>query len=233
MKVLFVGEGTHDIGPAGDEGAARRGVHAELGRPARGVVPALACKAVPGIEKSASRALAWREVALYSGDRKPGLDRKVKGAALIATRRLGLDAVVCVHDRDGEKHAYRLDDMQRAAAEVTAAPVACGLAVESIEAWTLGACEALAAELGLGEAEVRRHYDPARAESLLPNSEKAEKRSKGLLERVTSAAHREPDLALREAVAERTDVDLLSRRCPEGFGKFLEELQKKLRPPPP
>lgn len=239
MKVLFIGEGTHDIGPASDEGAARRGVHAEGGRPARGVVTALACRAVPGIERASSRALDWREVALYSADRKPklgrtsGLDRKVKAAALVAKRLFKADALVCVHDRDGERHAYRFEDMQRGADEVTALPVACGLAIESIEAWTLGACEALAEELGLGLAELRKHYDPARAEAFLPNSEKAEKRSKALLERVTSAAKQEPHLALREAVAERTDVDALAKRCPEGFGKFLEQLRAKLGALPP
>lgn len=233
MKVLFVGEGNHDIGPSGDEEAARRGVHAAEGRAARGVVTGLVCKVVPHLDQSASRALAWREVELYSGDRRPGLDRKVKAAALIARRRFGLDALVCVYDRDGTRFASRLDDMARGAAEVTVLPVVCGLAVESIEAWTLGACEALAEELGLDVAKLRRHYDPAQVEAFLPNSGKAEKQPKAILERVAAEAHREPDLALREAVADRTDVEALARRCPEGFGKFREQLKKKLGPSGP
>ncbi|HEU4411485.1 MAG TPA: hypothetical protein VFS43_39940 [Polyangiaceae bacterium] len=231
MKVLFVGEGNHDIGPSGDEGAVRRGVHAGEGRPAGGVVTALACKVVPSIDRASSRALAWREVALITGDRKPGLDRKVKGAALLAKRTMKLDALVCVHDRDGERNAYRFADLTRGAAEVTALPVACGLAVESIEAWTLGACEALAEELGLDPASLRKHYDAARTETFLPNSGKSEKQPKAILERVTAEAHRDAGVALREAVAERTDVETLAKRCPEGFGAFREELRKKLGPP--
>jgi predicted signal transduction protein with EAL and GGDEF domain len=222
VKVLFVGEGTHDIGPT------EFGTPTHEGRPARGVVPRLAARVVERIDLASSRALGWNQIPLLSRDRERGLDRKVKAAALIASRRMGCAALVCVHDRDGVRNKYRLDDMVRAADEETSLPVVCGLAVESIEAWTLGACEALAEELGVDVARLRKHYDPAQTETFLPNSGKVEKQSKGLLDRVAAEGHQDPGLALREAVAGRTNVEELAKRCPEGFGAFRAQLQKKL-----
>ncbi len=222
--MLFVGEGTHDVGPN------EFGAPAHQGRPARGVVPRLEARVVERIDLASSRALTWHEIPLLSRDRKPGLDRKVKGAALIASRSMGCAALVCVHDRDGGRNAHRLDDMVRGADEVKTLPVVCGLAVESIEAWTLGAYHALAAELEVDVARLRKHYDPAQAETFLPHSAKVEKQSKGLLERVATEGHRAPDLALREAVAERTDVGALAERCPEGFETFRKQLEKRLAP---
>ena len=225
MKVLVVGEGKHDIGPA------EFGAPLGDGRPPRGVVPVLAAEVVPSVDLAASRALSWRDIPLLSRDGRAGLDRKVKGAALVARQRLGCIALVCVHDRDGERNARRIESMRQGAVDASGRlPVACALAVESIEAWTLGAPGALAAELGLEPGTMRRHYDPSRVETLQEGSGKAEKQPKALLERIAAEAHRRDELGLRESVAAQTDVDELARNCPEGFGTFRGELREKLGP---
>jgi hypothetical protein len=225
VKVLFVGEGKHDIGPA------EFGAPSGDGRPPRGVVPALAARAVPAVDLASSRTLSWRDIPLLSREKRTGLDRKVKGAALVARRRLGCVALVCVHDRDGQRNASRLESMRRGANEASEhLPVVCALAVESIEAWTLGAPGALADELGLEPSTLRRHYDPGRVEVLHEGIGKAEKQPKALLEQIASEVHRRDGLDLRESVAAKTNVDELTRNCPEGFGVFCKELRDKLAP---
>lgn len=39
---------------------------------------------------------------------------------------------------------------------------------------------------------------------------------------------RDAEIALREAIADHTNVEALAKRCPEGVGRFRDELKSKL-----
>jgi hypothetical protein len=219
MKVLFVGEGKHDIGPPASGFGPR---------PAGGVVPVLARKVCPGVIDEACQALAWAELQRFGPTRKRmDFAAKVAAAILVSARRFGCAGLVCVRDQDRQED--RLAELRKASEEGlrklgSAHPVVCGVAVESVEAWTLGAAQALAAELELDLDVVRKQYPKADVESLHENSGKAEHRPKALLERLAQLKHRADTTAFREAVAERTDVAILMNACPKGFKPFAEEL---------
>lgn len=181
MRVLFVGEGPHDIG--------RRDLFNpdESQRP--GVVQVLARKVCSHLADD-SPALRWSELARFHPDaKKRGFGAKMKAAALIAERRFGCVGIVCVTDRD------RDDDRVRQIAEGADAlrgttRVASGIAVESVEAWTLGAPEAIAEELGLDEKAVRRSYPGAPVEALYPSRRRCARPSRPRLRRPTAPTHR-------------------------------------------
>jgi hypothetical protein len=105
----------------------------------------------------------------------------------------------------------------------------CGLAVESIEAWTLGAPEALAEELAVDVEQVRALY-PAGVgvEELYENSGKEQHRPKRLLQRIAQLKHRNDTTAFRQAVAERTAVVALENVCERGFAPFAKKLRGTL-----
>jgi hypothetical protein len=109
---------------------------------------------------------------------------------------------------------------------------ACGVAVESIEAWTLGAPEAIAAVLGEEPATIRVHYKPHHAESFYQHSGKPEHRPKDLLGSLAQLGYRKPDAEFREEVALHTDVDALAAVCPRGFKPFAERLRAAFGPQP-
>jgi hypothetical protein len=219
MKVLFVGEGKNDIGPSELDSGPRA---------ARGVVPALARKVVALINEDCP-ALAWRELSLFDPRaRKKGFAAKVTAAILVSSRRFACGGTVCVADRD--RDGERLTQM--AAGRETGLELAggahgavCGVAVESVEAWTLGAPEALAEELGLDPGAVRKEYPKTDVESLHENSGKPEHRPKALLARIANLKNRSDDTEFREAVAQRTDIAALERACQKGFRPFAEELR--------
>ena len=130
MKVLFVGEGPNDVGSSANDSDPR---------PAGGVVSALAQKVCSGIAAH-SIALRWTQLhRFYPGGNK-GLAGKVAVAVLQAARKFECMGTVCVYDRDRDHD--RLGLMREGAARGLAAigtphAVVCGVAVESVEAWTL------------------------------------------------------------------------------------------------
>lgn len=230
MKVLFVGEGNHDIGAAGESWGQPR--------PARGVVPVLASRVCPSIqieggEPAASKdadsiALAWHDISRFSPAGRKGFEAKVAAAMLVSSRRFDCAGTVCVSDRDGD--GDRLAALQRGKERGLALvganhPVAVGVAVESIEAWTLGAPEALADELGLPLNRVQKLLPGKHVEALRESSGKDEHRPKALIGRLTALAHQVDSTPLRSAVAARTDIASLRNACPLGFSAFAEELQ--------
>lgn len=217
MRVLFVGEGPHDIG--------RHDHFAPEETAAQGVVQVLSRKVCPHIAED-SPSLRWAEIARFNpAAKKKGFEAKVPAARLLAERKYDCTAVVLVTDRDGDRARQ---EALRSAAEPHDNTVA-GIAVESIEAWTLGALEAIAAELDLDVNRVRAEYPSTHVESLYEQSGKPELRSKGLLQRIAELARTSDGAELRRRIAERTDVDALARRCPNGFGLFAEALRRKLR----
>jgi hypothetical protein len=162
---------------------------------------------------------------------KRGYPAKIVAAALLAVRKFGCAATVVVADRDGETR--RLSELEigadRARQLFSLHPIAWGLAVESVEAWTLGVPDIIAEELGVDVKQVQQQYPQGvPVESLSERSGKPDHRPKKLLERIAQLKHRQDCSEFRQAVAEKTDVAALMRECPQGFAPFAEQLRKIL-----
>lgn len=216
MKVLFVGDGKHDVG--GGDGDVDRP------RPARGVVATLARQIAPAISAE-SIALYWREITRLPKEKTTGSGyaAKARAAKVIAARRHGCVGVIAVADSD--RHGVsRLDEI--GAGLANSPHCVAGLAVESIEAWTLGAPDALAATLGIEANSVGQCCPKGvHVEVLYAQSGKPEHHPKKVLAAITALAHREDSTELREQIAEQTDVDALARACPTGFAPFLAAMR--------
>jgi hypothetical protein len=219
MKVLFVGEGRNELG--------RPDWPARL-RPATGVVPTLSRKVCANIAQD-SLAIQWREVAVLNRRKRGNVLAARVQAAIVLALQHGCKGTVCLHDQDREPE--RLEQMQQGVPPDQTAnhPVVCSLAVESIEAWTLGAPEAIATVLGPNVVEGQA-YKVNDVESFHQNSDKAEKRPKDLLDQIARAAKREDSTDLRVKIAEHTDIDSLERNCPKGFKPFAQKLRAALGP---
>lgn len=212
MKVLFVGEGSHDIGSTGGY------VHEPF--PAEGTIPALCRRVIPKIAMD-SVALRWVDIVRLQPSKK-GFEAKARAARLIAERRVeSCKGLVLVVDNDGDEDGARLERLRAAKSE--GFPVACGVAVESIEAWTLGATSALATVLRASAAEIRRTVGDRPVEALKESSPRSAKQA---LSEIASLDNRVADTAFRQEVAELTDVAALAKACPRGFEPFVEELRE-------
>lgn len=222
MKVLFVGEGSHDIG--------ERGPNQNQPRTAGGTVPALTRRICERIAID-SIALTWAEIPRFSlSTKSQGFQAKLSAGVLLATRRFGCAATVAVADCDRrtERAAQLQEGVERAREMFPTHPTVWGLAVESIEAWTLGAPEALAEELGVSLRTIEAEYPAgAKVEALYENSGKPSHRPKALLERLAQLKHRHDSAEFRAAVATRTDVDRLANACPAGFAPFAERIRQE------
>ena len=109
--------------------------------------------------------------------------------------------------------------------------IACGVAVRSIEAWTLGARQALAEVLGTTVQELRRACPSIAPEELYEGSGKQEHRPKALLDALANRfGHRGDSLELREQVAAQADIAELVMNCPEGFAPFVAALRTAFGP---
>jgi hypothetical protein len=224
VKVLFVGEGPQDIGtPRFDPQP----------RPARGVVCTLARKVCPEIAAD-SLALAWREIPVFDKDaRKRGLERKVARAIALSAIKFGCVGTVCVTDHDRDERRLSAMDEGRAQGLQVAGPghqAVCGVAVEFVEAWTLGDPEAIAAVLEESASTIRQKYREAKVEDLYQNSGKPENRPKDLLEQIASLKRRKDCAEFREEVAAQTQVAALEKTCSRGFKPFAERLRAAFGP---
>jgi len=221
VKALFIGEGGHDIGDSDP--------NPHQPRPARGTIPTLARRICPEIGPE-SVALAWSEIRRFNPSaKKRGFPAKVAAAVLVAVRKFGCAGTVLVADRD--RDSSRQGELQEVSARARelfpAHPTAWGLAVESIEAWTLGVPDKIAEELGVDVQLVQQQYPRGvHVESLFESSGKPEHRPKPLLERIANLNHRTDSTEFREAVAERTDMASLAQACPVGFAPFAEQLRE-------
>jgi hypothetical protein len=222
VKVLFIGEGPHDIGAASS--------NPDQPRLARGTIPTLARRITAEIDPE-SIALAWREISRFNQSVKRGYSSKLAGAALLAVKRFDCRATVAVVDRDREtgRQAELQEGADRALGLFPGYPAVWGLAIESVEAWTLGVPDQIAEELCVDVTLVQNEYARgADIESLSERSGKLELRPKQLLERIAQLKHRSDSTEFREAVARRTDVATLARTCPQGFAPFADRLRKAL-----
>src|SRR5947208_3385449 len=94
MKLLFIGEGRHDIGDP-----SPNPYHP---RPAEGTIPTLARRICTGIAPE-SVALAWPEIRRFNPSAtKRGYPAKITAAVLVAARKFGCAGTVVVADRDSE-----------------------------------------------------------------------------------------------------------------------------------
>jgi hypothetical protein len=156
VKVLFVGEGLYDIG-----NAYRHQTECKAG----GVVPTLTQLVCPSISEAI--ALRWTHVPLIPmgvkrldrGMKTSGYRAKVKRAILLSSVKYGCDGTVCVADGDTapDDCLDAMNEVKEEALRVIGKGhfVACGVAFQSIEAWTLGEPEAIAQEIGVSVDEVR------------------------------------------------------------------------------
>lgn len=219
MKVLFVGEGPHDIGR--DENAAFPP------SAANGVVPILARKVVPAIAQD-SLAIKWREITLLDPHKK-GLDNKVAAAILISARRFGCAGTICVRDQDraGDLAESLAAGIQKGLRQAGGGHKATfGLAVESVEAWSLGAPSALAAVLGIPNAQMETLYRVRDVEKYHEKSGKEEHKPKKILEQIAAIQNRHSGTEFRQEVANATDIAELEKNCPAGFLPFAARLRE-------
>lgn len=220
MKLLFVGEGRHDIGDSLFPGQPRS---------AEGTIPTLARRICPAIDSN-SVALAWNEIARFNPQaKKRGFPAKITAAVLLADRRFGCTGTVVVSDRDGDdtRQAEFESGVERARELFSSHPTVWGLAFESVEAWTLGIPHRIAEELNVDEAQVRSLYPRGiHVEKLSERSGKPEHQPKRLLEQVAQLKHESDSTAFRQAVAERTEPSELETACPNGFAPFAGRLRE-------
>jgi hypothetical protein len=224
VKVLFVGEGQHDIGKAT--------FSPNQPRPAGGVMPVLAGKLAQISENSL--AISFREIPLFDRERRgSGLAKKVE-AAILLSQRFECAGTICVSDRDGKEG--RLEQLAQGKVAGQSLlnqphPVACGLAVESIEAWTLGDPRAIADVLGLEPAEVEAKCRTGKhLEELKETSGKPDHRPKSLLQTLAQLKHRDDGEEFRREVAQRADIGRLESACPKGFAPFAAEIRREFGP---
>ena len=223
MKVLFVAEGPNEIG------------HPDMAphpRPARGVVPILTNKVAANVDVE-SLAIFWREIPILPKEgKRRGWTAKVAAAMLLAWRN-GLKGTICVSDKDRDDD--RLPTMEAGMvrgrnAIPGAHPAVCGVAVESIESWTLGAVSALATVLKVDCAAIHQNYKVADVEDFYQRSGKPEKRPKELLERIAQLGNETDSTEFRERVAYVTAIDELTKSCPRGFKPLAEKLRSAFGP---
>ncbi len=215
-RVLFVGDGKHDVG--GPEWPT------EDPFPAGGVVSYLAAK-VAAIDREGSLALRWSQIVRLPLGGRRGYAAKVRAAQLLAERRLGLQGVVCVIDEDNDP-SRREFPAQAQAHGNDGCPTVGGVAVRSIEAWTLGTPTALAEVLGTSRDKLRGACPTVAVEELYEGSGKQELRPKLLLDRLARRfANTDDSLELREQVADAADPQELCGTCPGGFAPFAAALR--------
>ena len=225
MKVLFVGEGPNDVGSPS---------FAPRPSPVDGFVPRLARKLSPGISKCVG--LFWREIPVLNREkRKRGFAAKVASAIVLAELD-GCDGTICVTDQDGD--VDRLPAMEEGATRGLRTAkrghrTACGVAIESIEAWVLGVPTAVASVVGVEKDQVLSHYKLAQVEELNPRSGEPKKRSKDLLDKIAACGNQsnaKDSTPWREDIADAADIDELCTNCPNGFKPFAEKLQAAFGP---
>jgi hypothetical protein len=211
-RVLFIGDGKHDVGAPEwptDEPFPER---------------------VAAIDRENSVAMNWahprlvRFVVGRAGKTK-GYPAKLRAAQLQIERgMLAVDGIVGVVDEDNDPGRRDLPEVGRGLA-TEQCPIVCGVAVRSIEAWTIGATKALAEVLGVGVDDLRRACPSVHVEELYDSSGKPELRSKTLLQKLAGLGKTSDSLQLREDVAQRTDPTGLCEACPSGFAPFAERLR--------
>ncbi len=196
MRILVVSEGVHELGGDSLDGA---------------------------LLTLSSRLLNFNENVSFEREKvsspkvrlhaQPGQGGRYKKRALgwiRLAKREGYDAIVLVIDQDGDEERKQQFDQAQEDHRLPL-PRALGVAIKMFDAWMLADEQALSEVLGM-------HIDP------LPNPE-SEGDPKGKCESLRNEARLQ--LSLREmyaAIAERTDMEKLKARCPNGFAPFAQRV---------
>ena len=199
MKVLIVSEGEHELGDDSLDGA---------------------------LLTLSSRLLNFNENVSFEREKvsspkvrqhaQPGRGGRYKKRALGWIRlaeREGYDAIILVIDQDGdEEREQQFDQAQEYEDRRLSLPRALGVAIKTFDAWMLADEQALSEVL-------ETHID------LQPNPE-SEDDPKGKCESLRDQAHSQLSLrAMYAEIAERTDMEKLEARCPNGFAPFAQRVR--------
>jgi hypothetical protein len=212
LRILLVGEGTHELGSYRDEYAEQDDLPALAGLVRRLLghhpSPRFFCRAAKDIRN------------IHRGKLGSRLSKKVYSAIWYARhgKHAPLDAVVLVIDRDGPRQAGRLAEMRQGRDKYgpNVVPCALGLAIEQFDAWMIADPDAVRVAGG----------KPAEADQA-PESIRD---PKAAADRVFGTQHG-TGLGPRYAiVASNADLDALEEACPEGFRPFADEVRERIRP---
>ncbi len=194
MRILIVSEGVHELGDNSLDGA----------------LVMLASRLLDGNVSFERKKVSSREVRQHA---QPGRGGRYKKRALGWIRlaeREGYDAIILVIDQDGDEE--RKQQFDRAQDDLRLSlPRALGVAIKTFDAWML------ADEQALSEA-LETRID-------LPPNPESEGDPKSKCKNLRDAAHSQPSLrAMYAAIAERTDMEKLKARCPNGFAPFAQRV---------
>jgi hypothetical protein len=161
---------------------------------------------------------------------KSGYRKKAKRAVILSALRFKCGGTICVADADTAPEDC-LEQMRQGQTEGLETvdghhSAACGVAFQSVDAWTLGARGAIAAELGVTVEALRLYYPAKHVEELLNQSGKEEQQPKAILEKIASSHGRSANTDFRTAVAERTGIEELEKECPKGFKPFAQDVRQ-------
>jgi hypothetical protein len=146
--------------------------------------------------------------------------RKVMRLILLAKAR-GFDAAVVLIDRDRKKDRERLIPLQEGRNGMTGPfpPCAVGTAVETFDAWMI--CDENAAEKAGGD-KTKCRPEPEN----LDGKEGTGKHPKDISAIIFGSGE---NLGGKYAVVARyADLNLLSRRCPQGFTPFKQDIESRI-----
>lgn len=194
---------------------------------------------VAAVDRKHSLAMPWSHPRLSRfrpknrARRTHGYEAKVRAALLQIDRGvIRVDGLVCVVDEDNDRERRSLPDAAHALASETC-PIAAGVAIRSIEAWTLGARKAVLQALGTTLDMVVKTCPPGPVEEFYEGAGDRSRRPKHVLQRLAHELGRVQDsLELREEIASQTDPDELCRSCPDGFKPFADALRAAFGPRP-
>lgn len=195
MRILIVSEGVHELGDDNLDGA----------------LVTLSSRLLNENVSFERKKVSSTEVQQHA---QPGRGGRYKKRALGWIRlaeREGYDAIILVIDQDGDEGRKQQFDRAQDDPRLSF-PRALGVAIKRFDAWMLADEQALSDVLGM-------HIDP------LPNPE-SEDDPKGKCESLRNVSHSQ--LSLREmyaAIAERTAMERLKDRCPNGFAPFAQRVR--------
>ena len=195
MRILIVSEGVHELGDDSLDGALVTLSRRLLGQ---------------NVIVNRERVRSPRVRVHIQPGRGDGYEKRALGWIRLAERE-EYDALILVIDQDGNEE--RKQQFDRAQDDLRLSlPRAIGVAIKTFDAWMLADEQALSEVL-------KTHIDP------LPNPE-SEANPKDKCENLRDEAHSQ--LSLRKmyaAIAERTAMEKLEYRCPNGFAPFARRVR--------
>jgi hypothetical protein len=142
--------------------------------------------------------------------------------AIISARKGSYSGAVVLIDRDGRGNAQRRKHLEQGRDNVapeSRLPCAVGVAVETFDAWMIADADAVEEA---GGDKTHTHPDPEK----LDGDEGTQKHPKDFAAAAFGGlSHLGQSYA---SVAETADLDLLVKRCPDGFASFRKDVEQHL-----